>query len=111
MKLTAPLAQNLYSVTPPPPTNVLVGLRSNLRPTTSGVPRFPSLLPAAFVRSFTLRARRTAAAAAYLCLPSVVSGATPETLLYSAVADALDKLAIRRRRVVPNLRGDDRRPE
>ena len=107
MKPTAPLAHSLPSV--PPPTNVLVGRRSNPRPTTSGVPRFPSLLPAAFARLFTLRARRRAAA--YLCPPSVVSGATPETLLYSAVADALDKLAIRRLRVAPNLRGDDARPE
>ena len=109
MKPTAPLAQNLHASPPPPPTNVLVGLRSNPCPTMSGVPRFPSILPAAFARSFTLRALRCAAA--YLCLPSVVSGATPETLPYSAVADALDKLAIRRLRVVPNLRGDDGRPE
>ena len=43
LKPPAPIAQKLQSATPP--TNVLVGRRSNPRPASSGIPDFPLLPP------------------------------------------------------------------
>ena len=45
LKPPAPIARKPQSATPPPPTNVLVGRRSNPRPASSGIPAFPLLPP------------------------------------------------------------------
>ena len=53
LKLSAPIVQKFQSATPPP-TNVLVGLRSDPRPVTRGVPRFHFSFPIVFARSSAL---------------------------------------------------------
>ena len=69
------------SVPKPPPTNVLIGRRSNPRPTaSSGNPRFPSSSPFAFAR---------AAGQAAACPPihATAFGATPEAGISASSAN------------------------
>ena len=75
MKPPSALAENRKSVTPPPPTNVLVGRRPNPRPTASGIPPFPSSPPSPIVSA------PRGDAQAFACPPTatLVSGATPQT--------------------------------
>ena len=84
MKPPSTLAENRKSVTPPPPTNVLIGRRSNPRPATSGIPRFLTSPPAAFARPsrilrrvFSRASFGVAALAALLALVAAFGGATP----------------------------------